>query len=152
MTGGYSIQAKNGKYIGQTSDENGLTSSNTPTLHTLALSDSNVDIICSGQSTRLRYNATSGQDRFRYYKSATYTQQQPIQLYKRISVAVIIGDVNDDEAITIADVTALVNIILGKDDDEPHLYNHAAADVNDDGTITIADVTALVNLILGKND
>ncbi|MBP3830404.1 MAG: endonuclease, partial [Bacteroidaceae bacterium] len=40
MTGGYSIQAKNGKYIGQTSDENGLTSSNTPTLHTLALSDS----------------------------------------------------------------------------------------------------------------
>ena len=152
MTGGYSIQAKNGKYIGQTSDENGLTSSNTPTLHTLALSGSNVDIICSGQSTRLRYNATSGQDRFRYYKSATYTQQQPIQLYKRTSVAVIIGDVNDDEAITIADVTALVNIILGKDDDEPPLYNHAAADVNDDGTITIADVTALVNLILGKND
>ena len=152
MTGGYSIQAKNGKYIGQTSDENGLTSSNTPTLHTLALSGSNVDIICSGQSTRLRYNATSGQDRFRYYKSATYTQQQPIQLYKRTSVAVIIGDVNDDKAITIADVTALVNIILGKDDAEPHLYNHAAADVNDDGTITIADVTALVNLILGKND
>ncbi len=152
MTGGYSIQAKNGKYIGQTSDENGLTSSNTPTLHTLALSGSNVDIICSGQSTRLRYNATSGQDRFRYYKSATYTQQQPIQLYKRTSVAVIIGDVNDDKAITIADVTALVNIILGKDDDDPHLYIHAAADVNDDGTITIADVTALVNLILGKND
>ena len=62
----------------------------------------------------------------------------------------IIGDINRDNDITIADVTALVNIILGKDD-QHQLYNHDAADVNDDGDITIADVTALVNIILGKN-
>ena len=50
---------------------------------------------------------------------------------------------------TIADVTAIVNIILGKEtaDDD---YDHVAADVNVDSTITIADVTALVNIILGK--
>ena len=60
------------------------------------------------------------------------------------------GDVNGDGQITIADVTALVNIILGKDNAEPHLYDHEAADVNGDGTVTIADVTALVNRILGK--
>jgi hypothetical protein len=52
--------------------------------------------------------------------------------------------------VTIADVTALVNIILGKDNSNPYQYNHDAADVNTDGTISIADVTALVNLILGK--
>ena len=57
------------------------------------------------------------------------------------------GDVNDDGRITIADVTALVNIILGKDT----AYNFEVADVNGDGTITIADVTALVNIILGKD-
>ena len=62
----------------------------------------------------------------------------------------IIGDINRDNDITIADVTALVNIILGKDEQQ-QLYNHDAADVNDDGDITIADVTALVNIILGKN-
>ena len=62
----------------------------------------------------------------------------------------VLGDVNRDGFITIADVTALVNIILGKDNVEPFLYNHAAADVNQDNSITIADVTALVNLILGK--
>ena len=63
--------------------------------------------------------------------------------------AFLLGDVNGDGQITIADVTALVNIILGKD--TTGQYNHAAADVNQDNQITIADVTALVNIILGKN-
>ena len=62
----------------------------------------------------------------------------------------ITGDVNSDNKVTIADVTALVNIILGKDDTEPYQYNHDASDVNKDGKVTIADVTALVNIILGK--
>ena len=57
------------------------------------------------------------------------------------------GDVNGDRQVTIADVTSLVNIILGKTTD----YKEAVADVNGDGKVTIADVTALVNIILGKN-
>ena len=62
------------------------------------------------------------------------------------AVPLRVGDTNGDGSITIADVTALVNIILGKEG----TYNDGAADVNGDGTITIADVTALVNIILGK--
>ena len=61
-----------------------------------------------------------------------------------------LGDVNTDGSVTIADVTALVNILLGEDDAEPHVYDHVAADVNGDGSITIADVTELVNIILSK--
>ena len=60
------------------------------------------------------------------------------------------GDVNRDGSITIADVTALVNVLLGKDDAEPYAYDHEAADANADGSITIADVTALVNILLVK--
>lgn len=62
------------------------------------------------------------------------------------------GDVNRDGEVTIADVTALVNIILGKatEENNPDDYDFKAAKVNDDGEITIADVTALVNIILGK--
>ena len=67
-------------------------------------------------------------------------------------VAFIAGDVNRDGQVTIADVTALVNIILGKDSTEPYQYDHFAADVNRDEAITIADVTALVNIILGKSN
>ncbi len=57
------------------------------------------------------------------------------------------GDVNGDGSVTIADVTALVNIILGKSP----VPASGIADVNDDGSVTIADVTGLVNIILGKS-
>ena len=60
--------------------------------------------------------------------------------------AFIRGDVNDDSKVTIADVTALVNIILGKDTAPAT----GVADVNEDGKVTIADVTALVNIILNR--
>ena len=66
------------------------------------------------------------------------------------SVVTHSGDVNGDNQVSIADVTALVNIILGKDNSEPYQYDHEAADVNNDGNTSIADVTALVNIILGK--
>ena len=54
------------------------------------------------------------------------------------------GDVNGDSQVTIADVTALVNVILGKS------TANDACDVNRDAVISIADVTALVNILLGK--
>lgn len=66
--------------------------------------------------------------------------------------SVLLGDVNKDNDISIADVTALVNIILGKDNTLSYQYDHVAADVNGDGDISIADVTALVNKILGKTN
>ena len=55
-----------------------------------------------------------------------------------------VGDVNKDGAITIADVTALVNIILGT------YFDIENADIDSDGHITFDDVTALLNIILGR--
>ena len=55
------------------------------------------------------------------------------------------GDVNKDGKLTIADVTALVNIILGHPGEDVDMD---AANVNGDDKVTIADVTALVNKIL----
>lgn len=60
------------------------------------------------------------------------------------------GDVNQDDQVTIADVAALLEIILDKDNGATPLYDHDAADVNGDGEVTIADVTALVNRLTGK--
>ena len=54
------------------------------------------------------------------------------------------GDVNGDGSVSIADVTTLVNIVLGKGGDS------VASDVNGDGSVSIADVTTLVNIVLGK--
>ena len=58
------------------------------------------------------------------------------------------GDVNGDGFLTVADVTALISLVLSGNatvDDNP------AADVNGDGNLTVADVTALINLVLGGN-
>lgn len=60
---------------------------------------------------------------------------------------VLLGDVNNDGEVTIADVTALVNILLGKDASG---YDLDAANVNEDEDVTIADVVALVKMILSK--
>ncbi len=63
------------------------------------------------------------------------------------------GDVSRDGTISIADVTALVNILLGKvtPENNPDNYDFDAANVNGDEGITIDDVMTLVNIILEKN-
>ena len=83
MTGGYSIQANSGKYIGNTANSNALISSDKALANTLSLSaDGSVDIVSSG-GAYLRYNPNSGQTRFRYFKSSTYKNQKAIHLYKK---------------------------------------------------------------------
>ena len=54
------------------------------------------------------------------------------------------GDVNGDGEVSIADVNALVNIILGGEADEAMMKR---ADVNEDGEVGIADVNYLLTLI-----
>ena len=55
------------------------------------------------------------------------------------------GDVNGDGEVNIADVNALIAIILGGEADADTLIR---ADVNEDGEINIADVNALMDIIL----
>ena len=58
------------------------------------------------------------------------------------------ADINNDGSTTVADLTALINILLEQGGE----YNETAADVNGDEAITNADVAALVKIILGIND
>ena len=76
------IKSKSGYYIGQTSNANGLKSStSTSYANTISLNaDGTVNLVSGG--AYLRYNANSGQYRFRYFKSSTYTNQKAICLYK----------------------------------------------------------------------
>lgn len=102
---------------------------------------------------KLRYNDTNG-GIFACYGTSSNTGS-PVRIYRKVtSTETVKGDVNGDGSPTIADVTALVNIILGKvtTENNPDNYNFEAADVNNDGSPTIADVTELVNIILGKTN
>lgn len=87
VEGGYSIKAANGKYIGQTSDANGLKSNATALVNTIELDDNGNALITSSNAV-LRYNSSSNQLRFRYYKSSSYTAQKAIQLYKYTGTAI----------------------------------------------------------------
>ena len=100
--------------------------------------------------TTFTYDGWAGRAESITLTNSTTSMQSLYGIEVRYAKASLLGDVNRDGSITIADVTALVNIILGKDNVQPYKYDHVAADVNADTSITIADVTKLVNLILAK--
>ena len=58
------------------------------------------------------------------------------------------GDVNGDGEVNIADINALLNIILGNIADDETMLR---ADVNEDGEINVGDINALVDIILGPS-
>ena len=86
MSGGYSIRinggTNNGKYIYGTSGNNKINFGSNPSLNTLSYESNSVKI--TSNSSVMRFNNNSGQNRFRYFQSSTYTNQQPVQLYKRV--------------------------------------------------------------------
>ena len=81
------IKSASGYYIGNNSDSNSLSANPTTQFeNTITLDQDGANIVSSG-GAHLRYNANSGQERFRYFKSSTYTAQKAIALYKRNSTA-----------------------------------------------------------------
>ena len=78
------VKSASGKYINQSSYDNGLSESTTlAAVYSMTISGSGDFVLqgtgnSSGTYVVLRYNSSSGQDRFRFYKNT----QQAIQLYK----------------------------------------------------------------------
>ena len=124
----------------QTIDENSQAS--------IRISSGNATILFSGdyKKNKLLYNTQS--PRFSCY-SATSTNVTYPQIYRQVKQEISSGDVNKDGDVSIADVTALVNILMGQDAGQV-LYDHKAADTDGNGTVEAADVEALLNLILAK--
>ena len=87
MTGGYSIKGTSGKYIAhkmknKTEVDNGTTYNADPQLNSISI-DGDANVTISSSTAVLRQNNTSA-NIFRYYKSGSYSSQDPIQLYKYI--------------------------------------------------------------------
>lgn len=59
--------------------------------------------------------------------------------------AAVYGDVNGDQEVNIADVNAVIDMILTANDE-------LAGDVNNDGEINIADVNSVIEVILGLHE
>ncbi len=117
-----------------------LTASSTATKQTSNGSTSSYVISCDGLDTHKVYKVVAGAYRGYMYEIAFQT---PLK-------TTLHGDVTRDGKVDIADVTAAIDVVLGKDSVEPFIYDHDAADMDNDGDIDISDVTALIDLILGK--
>jgi len=73
----------------------------------------------------------------------TYDQEGGSAGFWFMKAAALPGDVNDDGEVTIADVNALIGMILSG-------QLLPQGDVNGDGEVNIADVNALIDILLGK--
>lgn len=89
------------------------------------------------------------------YVGATYTFTMDDSSYKSLKINAIMGDkpqitgdVNHDGKVDVADVTTLVDYILGN---TPQEFNSNNCDVNEDTKIDVSDVTSLVDIILNNN-
>ena len=79
-TNKYSIKTVSQYYIGATGNSNSLNSSkSTVYTNTITLNDDDTVHVIGSGGAYLRYN--SGDSRFRYYKSGSYTNQKAIALY-----------------------------------------------------------------------
>lgn len=67
--------------------------------------------------------------------------------FGEVPVTAIKGDVNADQSVNIADLNAVINIILGATVNDETL---SRADVNSDSTVNISDVNALIAIILNQ--
>ena len=111
------LKSASGYYIGQTTNDNGLATSTTPTYaNAISFDNGNADIVSS--NAHLRYNSASNQTRFRYFKSSSYTNQKAIQLYRKKST---------DPTLTVSPATQALTDIP---------YN-AAVGTTTTGTITV---------------
>ena len=121
------IKSPSGQYIGRTKSTNGLDAQETELTNTLSIESGNFVVKGLG-GAYLRYNKGSNDKRFRYFKSSTYTQQQPIALYKKqeapatkvadVTVSPAFGDIAKGTEVTISCATegAVLDGYVGETD------------------------------------
>ncbi len=79
-----------------------------------------------------------------YFANTQWKRFKHISTWEPDAVNQVVGDVNGDRRVDIADVNSIINIMLGMS------VQVTEADVNCDGLVDIADVSTVINLMLGK--
>lgn len=152
MTGGYSIKVNggtnSGKYIYGTSNSNTINFGTTAKANTLTYESSSTKIVSN--TSVMRYNPQANNNRFRYFKSSSYSSQKAVQLYKKVEQSEG-GAVTEDlgEALKWSAATATVQV--GADDNVfPTLTNDknvAVAYTSSSTAVATIDANGVVTLV-----
>jgi hypothetical protein len=109
MTDGYSIMVNggtnDGKYISGTSGSNKINFGTTATANTISIESSCAHIVSN--TSVMRFNSATNNMRFRYFKETSYTNQQPVQLYK-------LDEVSDNPSITASNLNIAYDATSGQ--------------------------------------
>lgn len=97
-------------------------------------------------------NLSNGEKRLGFYDNWKVEANKAFIVSEKFNPVKLtkVPDVNRDGLIDVNDVTATVDIILGKDSAVPYKFDHDAADVNNSNSIDVNDVTGIVDIVLGK--
>lgn len=108
-------------------------------------------VIPSGRSVKLTFHLDNVMDGWQYFAKIYYYSSGEQVSLGGISFHTIVfptdtkpGDVNGDGEVTVADVNAVIDMILARK------YS-AVGDINGDGEITVADVNAVIDIILDNH-
>ena len=100
------------------------------------------------QASEVDYYVFGADESGHRYQQPVFGELDPHHFTVSMLVSFTLGDVNEDGDVNIADVTALIDYLLGNN--ASSTFSTEAADVHSDGDINIADVTALIDLLLGE--
>ena len=105
------------------------------------------DVTCYEDISRKSFEITEAkQGNYAMRVQAVYIDGTTSQWseYQQFQLDTLIGDVNLDNEINIADINTAISMILANDQSQ-------VGDVNSDGEVNIADVNAILDIILGSN-
>lgn len=115
------------------------------------VSSTNYYVVTSGSNLSASTSASTTNRLYMYRKTSVDTTIRAYTSNPWVEPETQSGDITKDGQWDVMDVTALVDIILGKATPEDSSYDFEAADVDGDGQFTVSDVTKLVDIILGKD-
>lgn len=148
-TGGYNIKDSKNRYVYQTLNYDSFNVApelpEEGALWTIETNDVDSTFIITNVDKQ-KYVQYSMQ-----YKSyGSYSESQGLlpNLYEEVET--LVGDINNDGSVNVADVTALVNLFNDKSLREGDRFNLHAADANEDGVVTRSDIQSLIGIVLGR--
>jgi len=148
-TGGYHIKDSKNRYVYQTLNYDSFNvAAELPeegALWTIETNDVDSTFIITNVDKQ-KYVQYSLQ--YKSYGSYSGSQGLLPNLYEEVET--LVGDINNDGSVNVADVTALVNLFNDKSLREGDRFNLHAADANEDGVVTRSDIQSLIGIVLGR--
>ncbi len=146
---GYRIQDSSGRYLWQQAEFNtfSVTPDETADATTWSIDAREADgtFAIKNLSTQKIAQYSPNYSNYACYKTVSGLLPN---LYEEVET--LVGDINNDGSVNVADVTALVNLFNDKSLREGDRFNLHAADANEDGVVTRSDIQSLIGIVLGR--